>query len=373
MHDEPLASAEAKEEEALAKMTKEERQKYRKKQKQAAERAEREAAERKAAEDAAAKKAADGKKKPAQPKKPDPDPLGETLAATKTPLDDADKILAKLIAHASAREETHLLTYQIRRRQGRLVDAMRAVEAASKATPGSFLARRDAVELAAIVAAGGEALAGVSAEDRDACKRASPRSSGEDGEGGGGGDAGGGEETRGVRGGGGAAIRRVGRRRPASPRRAADVDGATAKECIAAMETFEAIDEAAAAEFERARGSRFPGAPRSRLTNASDEGVYEPGAAPRRRFETENTKIVEAKSFISLLRCSPRDGESRALSSLRSRAARRLASRHLARSAASLSVKSSSLAATGAPGARLCSPPGAPPRTPGRVRPPPLS
>ena len=266
LHDEPLASAEAKEEEALAKMTKEERQKYRKKQKQAAERAEREAAERKAAEEAAAKEAADaaakdGKKKPAQPKKPDPDPLGETLAATKTPLDDADKILAKLIAHASAREETHLLTYQIRRRQGRLVDAMRAVEAASKATPGSFLARRDAVQLAAIVAAGGEALAAVSAEDRDALQKGVAALVG-------------GKTAKEA-----AEATLAEAKRPAEcaaaaeaarfagydvaaaasrAAKAADVDGATAKECIAAMETFEAIDEAAAAEFRARARVAFP-------------------------------------------------------------------------------------------------------------------
>ena len=258
LHDEPYASAEAKEEEMLAKMTKEERQKYRKKQKQAAERAEREAAERKAAEEAAAK---DGKKKPGLPKKPDPDPLGETLAATKTPLDDADEILAKLIAHASAREETHLLAYQIRRRQGRLVDAMRAVESASSVSPGSFLARRDAVELAALVAAGGEALAGVSAEDRDVLEKGVAAL------------VGGKTAKEAVEAvlteakrpaecaAAAEAARAAGADVAAAASRAARsaiVDGATAKECIAAAETFEAIDEAAAAAFRARARVAFP-------------------------------------------------------------------------------------------------------------------
>jgi peptide alpha-N-acetyltransferase len=102
VHDDPPADAAAAEEALLAALSKEERQKARKKQKAAKERAEKEAAERaekEAAERAAAAEAAakEGKKPPAKSEKPpDPDPLGEKLLATKTPLEDALKALALL-------------------------------------------------------------------------------------------------------------------------------------------------------------------------------------------------------------------------------------------------------------------------------------
>ena len=141
------------------------------------------------------------------------------------------------------------------------MDAMRAVESASSVSPGSFLARRDAVELAALVAAGGEALAGVSAEDRDVLEKGvAALVGGKTAK-----EAAEAVLTEAKRpaecAAAAAAARAAGADVAAAASRAArsaNVDGATAKECIAAAETFEAIDEAAAAAFRARARVAFP-------------------------------------------------------------------------------------------------------------------
>ena len=154
VHDDPPADAAAAEEAALAALSKEERQKARKKQKAAKERAEKEAAERaekEAAERAAAAEAAakEGKKPPAKSEKPpDPDPLGEKLLATKTPLEDALKALALLEKHASHRAETHDLAFSVYVRQNKLPLALRALKRGVAADSGDFATRRNVVFLA---------------------------------------------------------------------------------------------------------------------------------------------------------------------------------------------------------------------------------
>ena len=154
VHDDPPADAAAAEEALLAALSKEERQKARKKQKAAKERAEKEAAERaekEAAERAAAAEAAakEGKKPPAKSEKPpDPDPLGEKLLATKTPLEDALKALALLEKHASHRAETHDLAFSVYVRQNKLPLALRALKRGVAADSGDFATRRNVVFLA---------------------------------------------------------------------------------------------------------------------------------------------------------------------------------------------------------------------------------
>ena len=157
LHDNPLSAEVDAEEEMLAKMTAEERKKYRKKQRQAAERKEKEEAVRKAEEEKAAKEAAeaaakDGKKRrPPSNKKEDPDPLGDALLKTENPLGEAEKLLEPLLRHATEYEETHLLAFEVYRRKGRLLLALRAVNGAMKAAPNSFAARRNVAHLAKIV------------------------------------------------------------------------------------------------------------------------------------------------------------------------------------------------------------------------------
>lgn len=154
VHDDPPTDPAAEEEAALAALPKEERQKARKKLKQAKERAEREAAERaekEAAERAAAAEAAakEGKKPPAKSEKaPDPDPLGEKLLATKTPLEDAAKALALLERHASHRAETHDLAFAVYIRQNKLPLALRAVKRGLAADGSDFATKRNVASLA---------------------------------------------------------------------------------------------------------------------------------------------------------------------------------------------------------------------------------
>lgn len=159
VHDDPPADAAAAEEAALAALPKEERQKARKKQKQAKERLEKETKERlekEARERAEAAEAAarDGKKVPAKSEKaPDPDPLGEKLLATKTPLEDAAKALALLERHASHRAETHDLAFAVYVRQNKLPLALRSVKRAFAADADDFAARRNVVHLASLLSA----------------------------------------------------------------------------------------------------------------------------------------------------------------------------------------------------------------------------
>ena len=158
VHDDPPADPAAAEEAALAALPKEERQKARKKQKQARERAEREAAERaekEAADRAAAAEAAaeEGKKPPAkQTKAPDPDPRGERLLATKTPLEEAAKALALLERHASHRAETHDLAFSVYVRQNKLPLALRAVKRGLAADGEDHATRRNVASLASRMA-----------------------------------------------------------------------------------------------------------------------------------------------------------------------------------------------------------------------------
>ena len=148
VHDDPPADAAAAEEAALAALPKEERQKARKKQKQAKERLEKETKER------LEKEARDGKKVPAKSEKaPDPDPLGEKLLATKTPLEDAAKALALLERHASHRAETHDLAFAVYIRQNKLPLALRSVKRAFAADADDFAARRNVVHLASLLSA----------------------------------------------------------------------------------------------------------------------------------------------------------------------------------------------------------------------------
>ena len=326
LHDEPYASAEAKEEEMLAKMTKEERQKYRKKQKQAAERAEREAAERKAAEEAAAK---DGKKKPGLPKKPDPDPLGETLAATKTPLDDAARIwLCWKNTPPRARTRTswrsvyaardaswtrcapwnprrasrkRFVSGAARRRRRRRADRRRR---------DSRLPRRTATSWRRESAGAGSWEDGV--RRIDARRRRGRR--------------------RSVRRGGGGESRRGGRRRERRRGEKTRSSTSSAKECIAAAETFEAIDEAAAAAFRARARVAFPQVRRVRADErrASRQVRVGVDAKTRRcRFprgcENRRSEIVRLCHYrrVRRVRVEPR----RVLALvIRARASRRLAS-----------------------------------------------
>ena len=159
LYENPPVNEAAAEEEMLAKMTAEERKKYRKKQRQAAERKEKEEADKKKAEEAAAKEAAeaaakDGKKKKSTGgnKKVDPDPLGDALMKTETPLKDAADMLEPLLRHAGEFEDTHLLAFDVYRRKGKLLLALRAAAAAVKVSPTSFAARRNVAHIAGIVA-----------------------------------------------------------------------------------------------------------------------------------------------------------------------------------------------------------------------------
>ena len=152
LHDSPLPDAAEEEEKLLASMSKEERQAYRKKLKKAEEKKAKESAEKKLAEEKEAKEAEkDGKKKNQVKRKEDPDPHGDALLATKTPLAQAERLLEPLLRHAASFEDTHLLAFQVFTRKGKLLLALRACSAAMKCAPDSFAARRDVAHLAAIV------------------------------------------------------------------------------------------------------------------------------------------------------------------------------------------------------------------------------
>jgi peptide alpha-N-acetyltransferase len=85
-----------------------ERKKAQKKARKEAERLEKEAAEKKAA---AAKKPATGAD--GEPKKEDPDPKGEKLVQTKTPLEDAMKFLSPLLEFSSKNVEAQILGFEV--------------------------------------------------------------------------------------------------------------------------------------------------------------------------------------------------------------------------------------------------------------------
>ena len=105
LHDKPLADEEAAEEAMLAAMTSDARKQYRKEKRKTEEKEAKIREAKKREEERELKKAADaaakeGKKRKPTPKKEDPDPNGEKLARTKTPLDDAAKLLEPLLRHA---------------------------------------------------------------------------------------------------------------------------------------------------------------------------------------------------------------------------------------------------------------------------------
>eukprot|EP00937_MAST-01D_sp_MAST-1D-sp2_P000728 g728.t1 len=89
------------------------------------------AAKAKAAEEEAGKgkdkdkkKAGGGKK---EPHALEEDPRGEALAATEAPLAEAWRLAQQLSAHAAARFETHALAYDVARRRGKALLALRAL------------------------------------------------------------------------------------------------------------------------------------------------------------------------------------------------------------------------------------------------------
>ena len=137
----------------LAGMSKEERQAYRKKLKKAEEKKAKEDAEKKAREEKEAREAEkDGKKKNQVRRKEDPDPDGDALLRTKTPLVEAERLLEPLLRHAADFEDTHLLAFEVFVRKGKLLLALRACNAAVRCSPSSFAARRNVAHLAALVA-----------------------------------------------------------------------------------------------------------------------------------------------------------------------------------------------------------------------------
>lgn len=156
LHDKPLADEEAAEEAMLAAMTSDARKQYRKEKRKTEEKEAKIREAKKREEERELKKAADaaakeGKKRKPTPKKEDPDPNGEKLARTKTPLDDAAKLLEPLLRHAGAHLETHALAFEVYARKGKLLKALRAVNAALAVAPGSFKAARLVARLARLV------------------------------------------------------------------------------------------------------------------------------------------------------------------------------------------------------------------------------
>mmetsp|Transcript_13670 Transcript_13670/g.57854 ORF Transcript_13670/g.57854 Transcript_13670/m.57854 type:complete len:849 (-) Transcript_13670:900-3446(-) len=153
LFDDPLPDPAEEEEKMLAGMSKEERQAYRKKLKKAEEKKAKEDAEKKAREEKEAREAEkDGKKKNQVRRKEDPDPNGDALLRTKTPLVEAERLLEPLLRHAADFEDTHLLAFEVFVRKGKLLLALRACNAAVRCSPSSFAARRNVARLAALVA-----------------------------------------------------------------------------------------------------------------------------------------------------------------------------------------------------------------------------
>jgi len=155
IHDRPPRDADAEEEELLASLPKEERQKIRKKRAKEKEKKEKEEAaarEKEAAERAVAALALekDGKKPQPKSEKPvDPDPLGVGLLYTKTPLEDALRVVSLLERHASRRLKTHAWAFQIYIRMKKLPLALRAVKRALAIDPDAFQVKRDVTAFAA--------------------------------------------------------------------------------------------------------------------------------------------------------------------------------------------------------------------------------
>ena len=153
LFDDPLPDPAEEEEKMLAGMSKEERQAYRKKLKKAEEKKAKEDAEKKAREEKEAREAEkDGKKKNQVRRKEDPDPNGDALLRTKTPLVEAERLLEPLLRHAADFEDTHLLAFEVFVRKGKLLLALRACNAAVRCSPSSFAARRNVAHLAALIA-----------------------------------------------------------------------------------------------------------------------------------------------------------------------------------------------------------------------------
>ena len=153
LFDDPLPDPAEEEEKMLAGMSKEERQAYRKKLKKAEEKKAKEDAEKKAREEKEAREAEkDGKKKNQVRRKEDPDPDGDALLRTKTPLVEAERLLEPLLRHAADFEDTHLLAFEVFVRKGKLLLALRACNAAVRCSPSSFAARRNVAHLATLIA-----------------------------------------------------------------------------------------------------------------------------------------------------------------------------------------------------------------------------
>jgi hypothetical protein len=66
---------------------------------------------------------------------------------------EAVNLIEPLLRHAADFEETHLLAFDVYRRKGRLLLALRAANAAIKVAPASFAARRNVAHLAAALPA----------------------------------------------------------------------------------------------------------------------------------------------------------------------------------------------------------------------------
>ena len=123
--DPPKTDAQiAQEEEAmLAQMTSAERKKYKaKKRKEAARREKEEEEKRKAA--------TSGKNKGKKEVVVDEDPLGEKLMRTPEPLQEASRLLARLLGNRKQFLETHLMAFELALRKGKLLQALLALQKA---------------------------------------------------------------------------------------------------------------------------------------------------------------------------------------------------------------------------------------------------
>lgn len=129
--DNPTSSGEPN----LENMTDVERKKFVKKQKKEEQKAKEAAA-------AAAAKAKEEKNKNAQTgdetvKKEDTDPLGVELAKTKTPLEDAKRWLGPLLEFSGDKVEAQLAAFEVERRRGKWLQALKAVLKAREIAEGA--------------------------------------------------------------------------------------------------------------------------------------------------------------------------------------------------------------------------------------------
>jgi len=153
LHDRPSAAEEEEANEAaLAALPPAERKKMKQKLRKAAQKKQKEEEERAAAAAAAreaeekeAKERAKSGKPAGPPREKDPDPDGSGLLKTEDPLGEAKKLVDALLEHAGGWEESHLLAFEVARRKGKHLLALRAVKKALKLDPGSAPAHRNAV------------------------------------------------------------------------------------------------------------------------------------------------------------------------------------------------------------------------------------